>query len=82
MRVICIDASPNPERASINHLMPRLIEGAEYTASQCPVYKRNYQLSELSIALDGNPCSFSKRRFIPLSNIDELELVNKKEEVV
>ncbi len=25
---------------------------------------------------------FNKSRFIPLSNIDELELVNKKEEVV
>lgn len=40
-----------------------------------------YRLLEYPKNQIGNPTSFAKSRFIPLSEIDETELVNKKETV-
>lgn len=74
MRVICIDNSDMGLGKC-----PELTEGAEYTAIQCDVYPQNYQLLEVLFdPADGISVSYNKCRFIPLSEIDEKDLVNKK----
>jgi len=70
MRVICVDASGN------EHSIVK--EGETYnTIREVDIYgMRWYELEE-------HPKWFyQKRQFIPCSEIDELELVNEKEEVV
>jgi hypothetical protein len=70
MRVICIDDSGCD-----------LKEGHDYNVTQSPYASDMYTVYGFEI-FDGWFAGYYKHRFIPLSNIDELELVNKKEEVV
>jgi len=74
MRVICID---NKYQEKF------LTDGQEYTVVGVHSDSGYYKLQEIPInKFTGAEAGFNPKRFIPLSNIDELELVNKKEEVV
>lgn len=42
-------------------------------------YPNNYYIKEYFFDKKGNPQSFKKRRFIPLSDIDEKELIKERE---
>lgn len=54
--------------------------GEIVTASQCPVYSDCFDLKEYPT--DGRrPTSWLKIHFIPLSTIDETELIKEREEV-
>lgn len=80
MKVICVDA----KITSDTHPMfknPNLIEGNVYNVEfEVPAEDRygnyivSYKLYEFP-----PPYAFAKNRFIPLSEIDEMELVNEKE---
>ena len=71
MKVICID--------DINHEgnKTQLKIGETYTASQCPVYPNNYDLLEIPKTKCGRPVSYRKHMFIPLSSIDETEMIRE-----
>jgi len=75
MKVLCIEGTPS------HPLVRPLPEGCVLIASQCPVYENNYDIEGHEYMTDGKPVSHHKRRFIPVSDIDETELVNTKEEV-
>jgi len=53
--------------------------GEIVTASQCQVYNECYDLAEYPKDSFGMIQSFKKIRFIPLSDIDETELVKERE---
>lgn len=76
MRVMCIDDSAS------NSIYPKgwnpLEFGETYNAHQCPDYKDNYELEEIPCTPWGLPVSFAKKRFVPLSDIDEKVLVNQE----
>lgn len=82
MRVICIDAKSHPDAIDVCDL----VEGESYTVIDCIPKSLNkfgliedrpvYILQEKDHRF-GYCCS----RFIPLSDIDELELINEKQEV-
>lgn len=75
-KVICVDASDRTE----NFASRLLVECNTYMASQCPDFNYCYELLEVMYdPNDGRPVSFKKDRFIPLSEINELELINEKQ---
>ena len=45
----------------------------------CEINKGNYILSEYPVSKNGIPLCFIPNRFIPLSDIDETELVKQRE---
>ena len=55
----------------------RLEVGVVYNVSQCPVYPDNYDVAELPDYM-GHPISYRKILFIPLSIIDETELIRER----
>lgn len=55
------------------------VVGEIVTGMQCNKYSFCYKLSEYLIDFDGIPQSFRKINFIPLSEIDETELVKERE---
>ncbi len=57
-----------------------LIEGATYTVVEIEEYTNNERYLYLKEKLPNT--GYNSKRFIPLSNIDELELTNHKKEVV
>ena len=73
MKVLCIDAK------GVN--FPKILtEGAVYTASQCKCYEECYDIAEIQFnPHTGRRISFHKRRFISLSEIDEVELAKERE---
>ncbi len=73
MRVICID-----DLAKDGHRL-QIKEGEIYTASDCP--RKGYYIIHEYPKYDGCIVCYEKERFIPLSEIDETELINNKEEV-
>lgn len=76
MKVVCID-SPNRNDSFVERLLK---EVSIYTARQSSWCIDCYQITEVPIdPLDGFLLSFKKDRFIPLSEIDEMELINKNE---
>lgn len=75
MRVVCIDASVGKKSGEV----PNFKEGQVCNAIQSPIYKNSYNVLESLYSTDGRLQSWYKDRFIPLSEIDELELVNKKQ---
>ncbi len=78
-KVICIDNKPYHTTVYPEDLL-NLIEGQEYTVVRVTDFNAvGYILKEISTK---NIYGFWDKRFIPLSNIDELELTNHKEEVV
>jgi len=79
MKVICIKGDDLKEVDGRNSPSdPKLVEGRTYTVLSIEIYKGNrfYILEELP-----QDCCFHEKRFIPLSSIDETELVNEKEQV-
>lgn len=77
MKVICIDNSPG----KYNRAHRLLTVGEIYTACQCPDHSDAYQLEEVHIdSITGQATSFLKRRFIPLSNIDEVTVAEARYE--
>ena len=74
MKVLCIDNSDGPFKvASI-----LLVEGNIYTVTGTE--GESYFLAEIKInPKTGNKITFGKRRFIPISNIDEKELIKERE---
>ncbi len=78
MRVICIDANiPNKD-------IPQLQDGKIYTVvGYSEIRIGNYFLAEIpDIASNGLRCSYHSKRFIPLSTIDETELIEQRELVI
>ncbi len=65
-KVICIDANPG----FIDGQIPPFKEGQTLEASQAPYHQEDY------IIYPEKYIGWHKKRFIPLSNIDELELTN------
>jgi len=49
------------------------------TVKQCPVFEGNYDVIEYPSSHNGQLCSWVKTRFIPLSDIDEKELIKERE---
>ena len=78
MRVICIGYPDNKCRNS-NRIVEVPKEFEAYTVLQTRKFDGLYfyVLNEMP-----HDVGYETKYFIPLSNIDELELVNKKEEVV
>jgi len=74
-KVICIDNSDGASKCAKR----MLIEGDIYTAVQSSDYNNGYFIKEaLFDPLDGLKVSFEKRRFVPLSTIDETELLEQR----
>jgi hypothetical protein len=48
-------------------------------AAQCPVFSDNWDIAEYLSDSKGRPQSFKKKCFAPLSEIDEMELVNERQ---
>jgi len=69
MKVMCIDASKGVRTGTT----PPFKEGEVCEAVQCPVYSDSYEING-----DTTKC-WIKRRFIPLSTIDETELLHNRQ---
>lgn len=75
-KVICIDNKPNA--ASTCRI--ELVEGQIYDIYQSPSFANYYRVKGLEIHTDsGVITNYGKFRFIPLSNIDETELIKQRE---
>jgi len=72
MKVICINGIDK-------HGIPIIPEGATVTATQCPVYPDAYDIAEYPYNSNGVITAWGKRRFIPLSQIDEMELLEQRQ---
>lgn len=72
MKVMCIrdDFKEKTNNPSVGEIL---------TASQNCVYPQAYDIHEYLIDFDGTPQCFLKSYFIPLSAIDETELVKERE---
>jgi hypothetical protein len=68
MKVMCIDTNSSFHDGT----EPKYLEVV--TASQCDTYPDNYDLLEYPKDKAGNTQSFQKKRFIPLSDIDETQM--------
>lgn len=73
MKVMCIDDKPG------QYSRCPFKVGEIVTVKQCPAFENNYDVIEYPSTPDGQLCSWSKTRFIPLSDIDETELVKERE---
>jgi hypothetical protein len=47
--------------------------------SESPIYPCSWYIAEYPVGTCGNKQSLPKKRFAPLSEIDEMELVNERE---
>ena len=74
MKVMCIDDRPPLFSSAI---MPKY--GEIVTASQCTCHYDCYIIAEYLFTIQGYPQSIPKKRFIPLSDIDETELIKERE---
>lgn len=78
MRVICVDNS-----AGVYGHGAFLVEGNGYNVFQCPTHPDGYKVQGLLYdPRNGRHISFAKSRFIPLSEIEELSIVNLETEKV
>ena len=77
MRLLCICDKPvvNPDV-----IMPKYME--EVNGEQCDVYEDGYDILEYPVDIYGFPQSIAKEHFIPLSDIDEEEMLEKRDVVV
>jgi hypothetical protein len=73
MRVMCID-----DRFREGGNNPKV--GEIVSASQCEIYPESYRIHEYLIDFDGREQSFRKIFFAPLSDIDERELLEQRQE--
>ncbi len=75
MKVICIDVSPG---LSSKQLPPFKI-GEILIAYQSKVFPENFNIGKYLYDDNGLLQSWGKYRFIPLSNIDETELLKERQ---
>ena len=68
MKVLCVDASIGKHNKSV----PNFKEGEICEAVQCPIIDECYEIN-------GGWTSWYKTRFVPISNIDEMELLEQRE---
>lgn len=73
MKVMCIDDSLNNPYAII------IPFGEIVTASQSLKHHDVYDIAEYPLGTDGRSMSYYKWRFAPLSNIDEMELLEQRQ---
>lgn len=73
MKVICINNGPLENNAGEIWTAPELAEVTTYTIIRCVA---GYHLKEVECKLAGG---FDKRRFIPISTIDEMELLEHRQ---
>lgn len=73
LRLLCICDKPviNPDV-----IMPNYME--EVHGEQCEEYEDGYNILEYPVDIEGFPQSIHKRHFIPLSDIDEVELLEER----
>ncbi len=78
MQVICIDAAPDP----FDYETGKLKEGNIYSVLFEAISRGTDGTLTPAYALVefGDKVGFEKRRFAPLSNIDETELIKEREE--
>lgn len=74
MRVMCIDNSSHKEP-----MMEIIPVGAIVTVVGESPFHNAYYIEEYLYDKEGLKCSYAKRLFAPLSEIDEMELVNERE---
>lgn len=73
MRLLCICDKPV---INVFVIMPKYME--EVNGEQSSIHDDSYVILEYPIALDGRPQSIHKRHFIPLSDIDEVEMLEER----
>lgn len=71
MKVICIDTSPNPNPKKNNEWFKYLKEGSTYEVEK-EVYGC-YKIFGIDHPYQTDRPTFMKRRFVPVSDIDEKE---------
>lgn len=76
MKVICIDGKHNIKTTGFD-----LPEGIVLDAYECK-YPECYRIDGYDVTSNGKPLVWGKRRFVPLSNIDEMELLEQREELL
>lgn len=82
MRVICINAA-KIDPCYCGYAGTKLKEGFTYSASEDPLYDQSYDIAEDSHCPQcGTEHSYRKNRFIPLSQIDETEMVREVSEII
>lgn len=76
MKVVCIDGKHNDPL--VTYYLP---EGVPLDVYQCPTFCDTYRVSGYDHIKNtlGGSISWRKRRFIPLSQIDELEILEQRE---
>ena len=81
MKVICVNNGNI--KTSRNEMVsaPELVEGKTYTVEQCEFTLSAYHVLEMPFdPSDGYPVIYSKSRFIPCSTIDEMELLEQRQD--
>lgn len=80
MKVICIDDTIRPNEFEEG---PNIKEGCDYTVvNQCIGYDKKWNAGPCYELLEtGTHWLYDVDRFIPLSNIDETEMIREKESV-
>lgn len=73
LRLLCICDKPVINRYVI---MPKYME--EVHGEECESFEDSYKILEYPVAINGFPQSIHKRHFIPLSDIDERELLEER----
>jgi hypothetical protein len=76
MKVMCIDAS----LGRVSGTIPKFKEGDIVTASQCSISKDSFTISEHPLNKCGGSISWCKKRFIPCSGIDEMEILEERQQ--
>lgn len=77
MKVICIHTGAWVDNKGLIFTGPEF--GEDVYVEQCKVWHTNYTVQGYGTQSDGRIYSYRKENFIPLSDIDELQLVNEKE---
>ena len=75
MKVICIDASGHVFNYPLE-------EGAVYDVYQSTSFADSWKVVGFEFSKRGVPANYKKRRFIPLSNIDEMEVLENERQLV
>lgn len=80
MRAICIHTGAWIDNDGLIFTGPEF--GEDVYVTQCKVWHHNYNVQGYGVQPDGRIYSYRKENFIPLSDIDETELVTQKQEIV
>lgn len=78
MKVICIDGAKKSDDFTVGgEYYP--IENCIYEVSQHHYWDDCYDINEFPPSINGKRVGYRKIRFVPLSNIDEMELLEQRE---